>query len=51
MVGCGMSATGEYDYFIFPHKFSSGDYLFVYSGDDNNVVGFIHTTPDSEDTP
>ena len=36
---------------IFPQKLSSGDYLFVYDACDNNVVGFIHPTPDSADTP
>ena len=32
-------------------KFYSGDYLFVYASDDNNVVVLIQTTPDTSDTP
>ena len=46
-----MSATVEYYHLIFPQKFSYGDYFFFYSVGDNNVVGLIHTTPESEDTP
>ena len=47
-VGFGMSDTVEYDHFIFPQNFSSGDYLFFYNPGENSVVGF--PTPDSEDT-
>ena len=50
-MGCGIPANGWYDHFIFPQRFSSGDYLFVYADGDNNVVGLIHSTLDSEDTP
>ena len=35
----------------FSQKFYSGDYLFVYASDDNNVDVFIQTTPYSADTP
>ena len=49
-VGCGTFATGKYDQFIFPHKFSSGDYLSIYDDGDNNIVVLIHPTPDSKDT-
>ena len=46
-----MSSTKEYDHFIFPHKFSSDDYLFIYAAGDNNVVSLIYPNPDIEDTP
>ena len=36
---------------IFQHKLFSGDYLFVYASDKNNVVVFIHPTPDNAYTP
>ena len=45
-----MSATGEDDHLIFPHNLSSVDYLSIYDAGDNNVVGLIHTNPDSADT-
>ena len=35
---------------VFTQKFSSGDYLFVYDCDDNNVVVLIYTPPWSADT-
>ena len=34
---------------IFPHNFFSGDDLFVYDYDDNNVVVLIHPTSESAD--
>ena len=46
-----MSATTEYDHLIFPQKLSSGNYLCVYSGGHNNVVGLICTYTYNEDTP
>ena len=46
-----MYSTREDDHLVFKHKLSSGDYLFVYSASENNVVGLIHPTPDSVDTP
>ena len=46
-----MSATIEYEQLILPHKFSSDYYFFVYAARENNVVGLIHTTPDSSDIP
>ena len=46
-----MSANIEYDILIFPQKFFSGDYFFVYAAGDNNVVVLIHTTPYRVDTP
>ena len=45
-----MSATREDAHLIFTQNFSSGDYLFVYAYGDNNIVGLITPTPDSEDT-
>ena len=48
-VGCVMSTSGEDDHLIFPQKFSSGDYFFVYAADDNNVVVLIQATLESED--
>ena len=45
-LGCGMSATGEYDHLIFPQNFSSGDFLSVYDAGKNNVVVLIHPTKD-----
>ena len=45
-----MSATGEYDPFVFPHKFSSGDYYFVYAAGENNFVGLLKPTPESSYT-
>ena len=50
-VGCGVSATVKYYHLVFPHKFPSGDYLFVYSDGENNFVGLIHPAPYSEDEP
>ena len=50
-VGYGISATGKYCHLIFPHKFSSGYYLFVYAAGYNIVVSLINPTPDSADTP
>ena len=35
---------------IFSQKFYSGDYLFVYYSDDNNVVVLIKPTPEGADT-
>ena len=35
---------------MFPHNFSSGDYLSGYDAGDNFVFGLIYTTPDSADT-
>ena len=46
-----MSATVEDDHLIFTQKFSSGYNLFVYAVGYNNVVGLIHPTPESADTP
>ena len=36
---------------VFPQELYSGDYFFVYASDENNVVVFIQTTPESADTP
>ena len=33
------------------YKFSSGDYVFLYSYDENNFVGLVQTTPESSDAP
>ena len=41
-----MSNTIEYNEFIFPLKFYSYGYLFIYASDENNIFGFIHPTPD-----
>ena len=49
--GCDMSTNKEYNKLILPQKFSSGDYLFSYYADDNNVVGLIQITTESADTP
>ena len=46
-----MFATGKDKHLIFTQKLFSGDYLFVYDSDDNNVVVLIHPTSESEDTP
>ena len=46
-----MSATREYYHLIFPQKNYYGDYLFFYDDGENNVVGLIHHTLDSEYTP
>ena len=46
-----MSTTGEDNHLIFPQKFSSSDYLFVYDYGDNNVVDLIHPIKDSAYTP
>ena len=35
----------------FSQKFYSGDYLFLYDSDDNNVVILIQPTTKSADTP
>ena len=40
-----MYAIREYYRFIFPNKYYSGDYYFVYASDDNNVVGLLQPTP------
>ena len=40
-VVCGMNATGEDDHLICSHNFSSSDYYFVYSTEDENVVGLL----------
>ena len=45
-----MFTTVEDYQFIFPQKFSSGDYFFVYNSDDNNVFGLIQHTPDNSNT-
>ena len=45
-----MYVTREYDHLIFLQKFYPSSYLFVYNSYENNVVGLIHTTPESEDT-
>ena len=34
----------------FSHRLYSGDYLFVYDSDDNNVVVLVQPTPYSVDT-
>ena len=44
-----MSATREYDHFIFTHKTSSGDYLFVYASDKFCFVGLIYPILESAD--
>ena len=49
-MGCGIYTTEEGGQLIFPWKFYSSDYLFVYAADENNVVCLIHPTPQSEDT-
>ena len=41
----------EYDHLVFPNKFPSGDYFFVYDASDNNVACLIQPTPNSADTP
>ena len=46
-----MYAPGEDDHLIFPQKFSSSEYFFVYYYGENNVVGLLQPTPDSADTP
>ena len=46
-----MATIGEYDQLIFTQKFSSNDYLFLYTSDDNNFVGLINPTPQSSYTP
>ena len=46
-----MSATVEYDHLVFTHKFSYGDYIFVYTTGETNYVGLIHPTPDIAETP
>ena len=43
-----MSDTGKDEHLIFPQKLFSSD--FFYASDENNVVVFIHTTQESEDT-
>ena len=50
-MGCGIYATREDNHFIFPHHFSSSDYLFIYAAGSNNSVGLIHPTPYSAYTP
>ena len=35
----------------FSQKFYSGDYLFFYASNENNIVVLIQTNPESEDTP
>ena len=37
--------------YILLQKFYSGDYLFIYAYDDNNVFVLLHPTTDSADTP
>ena len=46
-----MYNTGEDDHLVFPQNLSSGDYVFVYAADKNNVVGLIQPTSESEITP
>ena len=36
---------------MFSQNFYSGDYLFVYASDENNIVVLIYTTTYSADTP
>ena len=36
---------------IFPHKFSSGDYSSVYYSDEENIVGLLHLTTESDYIP
>ena len=44
-----MSANVKYNHLVFPHRFSSGECLFVYSAGDNSVVSLIYTTSESTD--
>ena len=46
-----MFSTIECYHLIFPKKFSSYYYLFVYSYGDNNVVGLMQPTPQRAYTP
>ena len=42
-----MYSTGEYYRFICIKTFSSGYYSFVYTDDENNVLGLIQLTTES----